>query len=178
MSRLIDDLLDFAQSGLGGAIPVRPNPFELHALCHEVVNELQRGHPDRTIRCNCPGKVVGLWDAARIRQVLSNLLGNAIQHGRAGTPVEIDVSAADGSVQIQVRNQGPVIPPEQLRWIFDPLTRATGINQPDGRSFRGSIGLGLYIARAIVLAHNGTIDVTSSAADGTCFTVRLPQAPG
>jgi signal transduction histidine kinase len=170
MTHLVDDLLDFAQSGLGGAIPVRPELFELDVLCREVVNELRRAHPTRTIDCDCPDKLVGRWDAARIRQVLSNLLGNAIQHGSADAPVHLRVTASGGTVEIQVRNQGDAIPANQLRWIFNPLRRGT-----TAAATRGSIGLGLYIAKAIVAAHHGTIDVTSTSEDGTCFTVRLPQ---
>jgi signal transduction histidine kinase len=175
MSHLIDDLLDFAQSGLGGAIPVKPERFQLDALCREVVDELKHGHPNRRIRSNYPTNLVGRWDASRIRQVLSNLLSNAIQHGSPGEPVELDVAVAEGLVEIRVCNKGPVITAEQMRWIFDPLKRGAMAANVDSRAFRGSIGLGLYIARAIVEAHGGTIQVESTAIEGTCFTVRLPQ---
>jgi signal transduction histidine kinase len=177
MAQLVDDLLDFAQSGLGGAIPVRPARFEIDALCSQVVDELRRGHPGRIIRYSGPENLSVTWDPGRIRQVISNLLGNAIQHGSADSPVDLELSVVDGSVQIKVCNQGPPIPPGQLHWIFDPLKRGATAESDVVPASGRSVGLGLYIARAIVMAHNGTISVISTAAEGTCFTVRVPFSP-
>jgi signal transduction histidine kinase len=175
MSDLIDDLMDFAHSGLGHAFPLEAKPFSVDSLCKQVVAEHQVAHPQRQIRGNCDGALIAHIDPARIRQVISNLVGNAIQHGRPDTPVELSLAAEGPLVVIRVSNQGNPIPPQELHHIFDPMTRASTVKDVDDPAFRGSIGLGLYIARAIVMAHKGTIDVTSTAAEGTCFTVRLPR---
>jgi signal transduction histidine kinase len=105
-----------------------------------------------------------------LRQVLTNLLGNAVQHG--GSPCRIKFSARDEGpdVKVSVHNTGPPIPPEALPTIFDPLMRA-----PQARERHGSVGLGLYITRAVIIGHGGTIDVSSSAEQGTTFTARLPR---
>jgi signal transduction histidine kinase len=107
--------------------------------------------------------------------VVSNLLGNAVQHGADTGPVELSVRGEDPDVLLAVRNGGPPIPPDALPTIFEPLVR--GASSPELQKQRrpGSIGLGLYIAREVVTAHGGTIGVTSSAEAGTVFTVRLPR---
>ncbi len=120
------------------------------------------------------GDLVGKWDADRLRQVVSNLLGNAVHHGAGGGPVDVTVTAEGGDVRVAVRNGAPPIPPADLPTIFDPLVR--GSSQRTEKQRRpGSIGLGLYIARQIAGAHGGDIVVTSSWATGTVFTVRLPR---
>ena len=114
-------------------------------------------------------------DAARLRQVLSNLLGNALQHGSEGGPIELSAHSDGSIVVFSVHNEGAPIPSDMLATIFDPLVRRA---TPESAAHRvpGSIGLGLYIVREIVLAHGGTIDVVSTRQEGTRFTVRLPRA--
>ena len=113
----------------------------------------------------------GDWDADRLTQVVSNLLGNAIQHGGA-TPVTVTAGEDGDAVTLAVHNGGAPVSPEALPFIFEPLARGQSENTKGSRS----IGLGLFIARAIVSAHGGHIDVTSSSDDGTMFTVWLPKA--
>ena len=115
------------------------------------------------------GDLRGEWDADRLVQVVSDLVGNAIQHG-GGTPVTLTGQEQGGSVALAVHNGGPPIPAEVLPFVFEPLARG----RAEGAA--GSIGLGLFIARAIVSAHGGDIEVSSSAAAGTTFTLRLPKA--
>ena len=105
----------------------------------------------------------------RLAQVVSNLLGNAIQHGH-GTPVTVTAREQGDDVTLAVRNGGAPIPADALSSIFEPLGR--------GQSIEGghSIGFGLFIARVIVSAHGGNVNVTSSSDAGTTFTVRLPRA--
>ena len=175
MAAMINDLLDFTGTGLGSAMPLSPTPTDLKALCQEVVDEMRTAHPTRTLRFQPHGDdLTGEWDAARLRQVVSNLLGNALQHGGGTGPVEVTVSAEGADVGIAVRNEGPPIPRDAVATIFDPLVRGT---TPELQKQRrpGSIGLGLYIAREVAMAHGGTIGVTSSADAGTVFTVRLPR---
>lgn len=180
MARMITDMLDFTTASLGGRMPVCPAPMDLKELCESVADETRAAHPDRPLRFEAHGDLAGEWDAARLRQVISNLLGNAMQHGTG--PVDLTArararageGAGDADVVLTVRNGGKPIPPDVLPTLFDPLVRGTSDASPKARR-PGSIGLGLYIAREIVAAHGGTIDVTSSAAEGTAFTVRLPR---
>jgi signal transduction histidine kinase len=120
---------------------------------------MRAAHPTCTLRYNPRGDLTGEWDASRLRQLLSNLIGNAIQHGAEGCEVRLSVNGegADGVVVLAVHNQGPAIPAELLPTIFDPLVRAVS-PELEQRGRPGSIGLGLYIAREVVHAHGGTID--------------------
>ena len=177
INRLITDLMDFASTGLGAAMPLLQAPMNLEQLAGEVVREIQAAHPTHRIVFEADGDVTIVGDASRLRQVISNLLGNAIQHGSADGPITLTLSP-DGSdisgVVMIVRNQGRPIPADLLPTIFDPLVRGN-VSEEDQR--QGSIGLGLYIVREIVVAHGGSIEVTSSACDDTQFRVRLPRKP-
>ena len=175
MAAMINDLLDFTGTGLGAAMPLSPAAMDLRSLCREVIDEMQAAYPTRALGFHPHGDdFSGEWDAARLRQVVSNLLGNALQHGGEDGPVDLTISAAGPNVDIAVRNEGPPIPHDALGPIFDPLVRGTS---PELQTQRrpGSIGLGLYIAREVATAHGGTIGVTSSADAGTVFPVRLPR---
>ncbi len=174
ISRLISDLIDFASTGLGSAMPLTRSPVDLEQLCREVVQGFRSTHPGRTLRFESHGDLTGEWDAARLRQVITNLLGNALQHGSNDGPIDLSAISDARTVTLSVRNQGEPIPPEMLTAIFDPLVRHA-TTESLGRRVPGSVGLGLYIVREIVAAHAGTIDITSTAADGTTFTIRLPR---
>jgi signal transduction histidine kinase len=174
MGQMISDLLDFTTTGLGAAIPLSLATMNIEHLSREVLDEIQAAHPTRTLRLHANGDLVGEWDAARLRQVLSNLIGNALQHGSATDPVDLTITGERADVSIAVRNEGPGIPATELRTIFEPLLRLPSSERETQRR-AGSVGLGLYIVREIVTAHGGSIDVTSSAEAGTVFTVRLPR---
>ena len=167
MERMIADLLDLTRTKLGGSLPLQRRPADLQLLCEEAMMEIRAGHPDAMMQLQTSGDLRGEWDIDRLTQVVSNLVGNAIQHGK-GTPVTLTAAERGASVALTVHNGGPAIPPEVLPFVFEPLARG-GV---DGRSH--SIGLGLFIARAIVSAHGGHIEVKSSADEGTTFTVALP----
>ena len=176
MGRMIRDLLDFTGAALGAAMPVTRAPVDLRRLCDEVADEMRTANPTCALRSQCSGDLEGEWDATRLRQLISNLLGNAIQHGTSEScAVDLSVRGEDADeVILAVHNDGPPIPPQLLPTIFDPLVR--GISPELQRPRRqGSIGLGLYIAREVVHAHGGSIAVQSSAQSGTTFTVRLPR---
>jgi len=176
--RLIKDLIDFASTGLGAAMPLSPAPMNLERLCGEAVREAQAAHPNHRIVYEADGDLTVVADAARLRQVVSNLLGNAVQHGAADRPITFTL-AADGpnAVVLTARNFGPPIPAELIPTLFDPLVRGASTAADASRRRPGSIGLGLYIVREIVAAHGGTVDVTSSPDAGTVFTARLPRRP-
>lgn len=174
MARIVDDLLDFATTRLGGSMPIAPETIDLTQVCQEVVAELRAGHPSRTIDVEMPDEVSLEADAARLRQALSNLVGNAIQHGSRSSPVGLRVRAEAESVFVSVHSAGAAIPPEAFGTIFDPLVQGTSADANARRQSR-SVGLGLYIVREIVTAHGGDIEVTSSAEAGTTFTARFPR---
>lgn len=133
-------------------------------------------NPDRSIVVMMSGSFFGNWDEQRIAQVFSNLLGNAIQHGTSSSPIEVDLDAWEDTVIIKITNQGKPIPASKIKHIFNPLVRHEE-NENTDYSQKTSLGLGLYIAREIVLAHNGTLTVTSTEAEGTTFEVTLPRDP-
>ena len=184
MMQLIADLIDFSSSGLGRAMPMNCGPVDLEELCREVIDSCRTTYPGRTVCFHSDGDVNGAWDAGRIRQVVSNLIGNAIQHGSPEGSIELSVTSKgmssagpspEGSTAVlTVRNQGAPIPPDLLARIFDPLKRHVTGESAANRT-PGSIGLGLYIVREIVTAKGGTVTVTSTAEEGTTFTVRIPR---
>ncbi len=168
MERMIGDLLDFTRVRLGGGFPLEPVPMHLDALCLEVVEELEVAWPARELRSLLAPLPQGRWDRNRLTQVVSNLVGNALQHSPEGTPVTV-TTRAEGSVAVlEIHNEGAAIPPELRAHLFEPFRR--GKHTP---GLRG-LGLGLYIAHEIVRAHGGGLAVRSAEADGTTFTVRLP----
>ena len=174
MAQMISDLLDFTGSRLGAAMPVAPSAMDAGELCREVVEEVRAAHPTRKVSWQSEGDLTGSWDPARLRQVVSNLLGNAVQHGDAGGAIGLRAGGNAADIVLTVHNGGRPIPPDALPTIFEPLVRGASLESPQQRR-PGSIGLGLYIAREVVAAHGGTIDVKSSAEGGTVFTVRLPR---
>jgi signal transduction histidine kinase len=173
MVHMVGDLLDFTRSRLGGGIPIVRGDVSMGKVVHEVVDELAALHPERPIEVHARGEERGEWDAARIAQVLGNLVGNALEHGSEGTPVTVTVGGGGEEITVAVHNRGPAIPPEQLKGIFHPMKpRDSTASAASGPS--GSLGLGLYIAERIVHAHAGTIEVASDEG-GTTFTVHLPR---
>ena len=174
ISRLIKDLLDFAAAGLGEGMPHVTAPVNLEQLGREVLGEIKAANPNRTLLLKTGGDLTCSGDSARLRQVISNLLGNALEHGSEDADIELTIASEGPDILLSVRNQGPPIAPDLLPTIFDPLVREMS---PDAQLRRraGSVGLGLYIAHEIVTAHGGTIEVRSSAESGTVFTVRFPH---
>jgi len=109
IARLVSDLLDFAGTGLGDAMPLTRARTDLRLLCREVVNEFRAAHPTRNLSLDAEGDLSGEWDASRLRQVLSNLLGNALQHGGKDCEVTLTARAEGPDVMVEVRNGGGVI---------------------------------------------------------------------
>lgn len=171
MERMVTDLLDFTGTRLGARMTVIRQPMNLKLLCEEVIDESRAIHPTRVFTLETRGDGHGEWDPARLRQLLSNLLGNAVQHGSSATPVGLTLDGVADSVVISVRNHGTPIPRDSLTLIFDPLRRS---NRDELCRPAGSIGLGLYIAREVANAHGGAIQVSSSEEE-TVFVIRLPR---
>ena len=174
MERMISDLLDYTRTRLGAGMPVKPAPLDLAALSYELLAEYRAAHPDRAIQYITNGDLNGLWDSDRVRQAISNLIGNALQHGAADFPVTLSLRGEAANVFISIHNGGDVIPPGELSKIFDPLIRGSSAERPESNR-SGSIGMGLYIAREVAKSHNGRIDVISTPEHGTSFTICLPR---
>jgi len=170
MSRMIEQLLDFTRLRVGGGIAIEPKDADIASLARQVVEELDDSYPDCSVDVSQTGDTRGSWDPDRLSQLVSNLVANALQHGvpAAGVRVFVDGEAAD-VVRVQVHNLG-AIPQPLLTQIFDPLT---GGQRRRDRS-RG-LGLGLFITRQIAEAHGGGVEVSSSEATGTTFTLSLPR---
>lgn len=174
MSRMVDDLLDLTRSRLGAGIPVTPRPMDLTPLCHEVISELEGVSPGCRMRFEAQGDLRGEWDSDRLTQVLSNLVSNALQYGGGGL-VSVVAQSHGEEVVLQVHNEGPPIGERAMKTIFEPMVRHQP-STPEGGNATG-LGLGLYIAREVVTAHGGTLEVTSTEKEGTTFTVRIPRHP-
>jgi signal transduction histidine kinase len=171
MARMIADLLDFTRGRLGGGIPLTRRSTNLRHLCRHVVDELEASHPGRELRLKSEGHFLGEWDPDRLAQVVGNLGKNALDYSPEGTPVEFRLHDDGATLRLEVHNEGAPIPADRIPLLFEPFRRAT---QDESRPGSG-LGLGLYIVQQIVQAHGGTIEVRSTVADGTTFTVRLPR---
>ena len=179
MDLMIEDLLGFARTRLGTQLPMKVAPADLEAIGRQVVDELTALYPQAAVVIETAGDLTGVWDRERVMQLLSNLLDNAIRHRTGNEPVTVVLRGEDDRVSISVHNVGPVIPPSEQEVIFDPLRR--GINQgttaPKGGS-SARLGLGLYIARQIALAHGGDVRLISTLQAGTCFVATLARRAG
>lgn len=168
-TQLIADLLDFTQARLGPGLAIERAPTDLHDIVAETLDELRLAHPNRiTVHVRDGGSTCSA-DAARLHQVVSNLVSNALTYGDRTSPVTVRSAQRDGRCSIAVNNVGPVISPEVQATIFEPMKRASSAN-----ARARSVGLGLFIVREIARAHGGTASVASSDADGTTFTVEWP----
>ncbi|MEU4807220.1 ATP-binding protein [Actinosynnema sp. NPDC023587] len=168
MRLLVDELALLAH--LDAARPLDRNPVDVVALAGEVVDDARVVSADRAISLRGVAEAVIDGDGPRIQQVLRNLVGNAVQHTRPGTPVTVTVTRQDGGVTIAVRDDGDGIEPEHLPHVFERFYRADSGRGSDG----GSSGLGLAIVEAIVTAHGGTVGVTSTPGQGTTVWVTFP----
>jgi signal transduction histidine kinase len=168
MSRMISDLLDFAQARLGGGFTVQRRPCDLGAVAQAVAEEIAAAHPDRTIALEVKGDVNGTFDADRAAQALSNLIQNAITYGSADQRIGVQVAAVNGAVEVAVESGGPAIPDAERAVLFDPFRR--GSAAPPGRA----LGLGLFIVQQIARAHGGDAEV-ESAEGRNVFRARLQR---
>jgi PAS domain S-box-containing protein len=172
MERMIGDLLDFTRGRLGGGIPITPRPANLRAICRQVLEELEAGNPQRELRLSTRGELFhGEWDADRLAQLLGNLGKNALDYSPENLPVSFVLRDEGDSVCVEIHNAGPPIPAHQLPRIFEPFRRATGEGHPSS-----GLGLGLFIVQQIAHSHGGRVEVRSTPAEGSTFTVRLPRA--
>jgi signal transduction histidine kinase len=173
MSHMITDLIELARVRLGTGIAINPAPTCMRRVCASAIEEMKAIYPKRVFRLNCEEDIPGEWDQARMSQLLSNLLGNAVQHGEVHSPITVTARRGGNGVDIAVHNSGMAISPRLIPKLFDCLVQgAPGPREAEDNST--SLGLGLYIAREIIVAHGGTIEVCSTEAEGTTFTAHLP----
>jgi signal transduction histidine kinase len=171
-ARIVGDLLDVTRLESTRAMPIDLRAARLDELCAAVVEEVAAVHGQREIRIEGHGEPVLECDPDRLGQLLSNLVVNALRYGAADRPVTVEWTARSEAITLVVHNWGAPIPPALREHIFEPFRRGA---QPSARGPSGGLGLGLYIASEIARAHSGEIACTSSEAEGTAFTVRLPR---
>ena len=171
--RLIADFLDMTQVQLGGGIPICAVEADLGAVAAAAVAEVGQVFTGRVAKVNQVGSSRGRFDGDRMAQLLVNLLGNAFCYSPPDSPVRVTIGGDDGELVLEVHNLGPPIPAAQLPGLFEPLSRG----DHRGPNVRRSIGMGLFIVRAIAQAHGGDIRVRSEEGFGTAFTVRQPRWP-
>lgn len=167
MKQHLEDMADLARARLSGGLPLNAQPVDIGEVIQRVVDEHMAVYPSRQIEVEKTGTLGGKWDAIRISQLASNLIGNAIRHGEADTVIQVklDGSAAD-EVQFSVTNSGE-IPIDIRPYVFEPFRQ--------GHPHAGGLGLGLYISKQIVQSHSGRIDLRAGTPGETSFLIRLPR---
>jgi signal transduction histidine kinase len=172
MNAMVSDLLDFTRTRLGGdTIPITRAEMDVTRMVQDVVSEVGARYPHHPVTVETNGALRGQWDSARLTQVMTNLVSNAVQHGSAKSPVVVVVHGNADEVVISVRNEGPVIPKSRLDHLFEANARA----ESEATYSDDHLGLGLFIVDRIVVAHGGKVQVRSTKEEGTTFTVRLPR---
>jgi signal transduction histidine kinase len=168
MGRMIEQLLDVARIR-SGRLEMKPADADLQVLSRSLIDELQKGDDKDRVELSASGSTQGRFDPDRIGAAISNLLGNALQHGMGEkVRVHIDGTAAD-RLRLQVCNMG-VIPSETLATMFEPF-HSSGPSV----AAHGGLGLGLYIVNEFVAAHGGSVRASSNAQDGTMIELGLPR---
>lgn len=170
MNQMVTDLLEFTRTRFGDSIPVIAADMDLKAVIDDAASEVRASNASIDLHVSVEGDLRGHWDRARLTQALINLLSNAVQHGDATRPVTMHAVRTDTEILIRVHNEGRAIPPEEVEHLLDPMKESVRGSVED----RQHLGLGLYIVDQIAKAHAGAVEVQSSAAGGTTFTLRLP----
>jgi phosphoserine phosphatase RsbU/P len=171
-ARMIADLLDLTQVRLGNGLMVRLAPMNLHEAVGEVVLDLRLAFAGRTLIHDSEGDGACQGDGDRLAQLVGNLVANAVSYGAPGETITVSSRTSASECELSVHNLGAPIPPGILPTVFEPLRRGeTPVESAH------SIGLGLFIVQAIARAHGGEATATSTAEEGTRFTVRWPRTP-
>jgi PAS domain S-box-containing protein len=166
MSELIDNLTDLARVRLGGGLGVERAPVaDLRAGLERVIEEIRLAWPEAVIEARLDIAAEGVCDGPRILQVVSNLLANAVTHGKSRAPIRVEARLRDHRLVVSVANGGEPIAPEVMEKLFHPFFRT--------RPSKQGLGLGLYIASEIAKAHGGRLTATSNARE-TRFTLDVP----
>ena len=167
---LLNDLVDFNRIKLGVGIKVVPSDIDLAVPMADEVEQLRGAHPNRCIELTVTGNCRGQWDALRLKQLLRNLVSNAVKYGAPDTPVRVTLRGEEAMIRLDVTNSGPPIDPSAWKNIFDPLKRGVAREGEDDHS----LGLGLFIVNEIARAHGGEVELRSERGETTA-AVRMPR---
>ena len=170
MSTLVDDMLLIARLDQGRALEARP--VDLQTIATDAAADARVVAPQREIKLDAPSSVIVTGDDIRLRQVLGNLVRNALVHTPTRTPIEIAVTTSNGTARVSVADHGPGLRSDQMDRIFEPFFRADPSRSRDS----GGAGLGLSIVSAVVVAHGGQVKVKETSGGGATFEVELPLA--
>jgi two-component system, OmpR family, sensor kinase len=170
MTGLVDDMLVLARLDQGR--PLEQEPVDLQAIATDAVADARAVAPRREINLTSIGRVVVNGDDTRLRQVLGNLVRNALVHTPSQTPIDVNLSTEDSVAKLSVTDHGPGIPPEDVDRVFESFYRADPSRSRDS----GGSGLGLSIVSAVVTAHGGHVIVRETEGGGATFEVELPLA--
>ncbi|MFP2956325.1 ATP-binding protein [Myxococcus sp. 1LA] len=167
--RMIQNLLDASRIKAGKQVALEMGACDLHAVTAQALDELSAVYPGRFV-LQAEGEFKMRADPLGLRRIVENLASNAAKYGAPGTPIEIVLDRSERQVVLQVRNQGTPIAADELQTIFEPFHRARSATESAEKGW----GLGLPLVRGLAEAHGGKASVTSSAEEGTCFTITLP----
>ncbi len=168
MGVLVEDLLTLARLD-EVRDPVRER-VDVSQLARDTVDDARASDPDRDIDARTDGEAIVSGDPHQLRQVLGNLVRNALVHTPAGTPIEVTVTHGDDTVRVDVRDHGPGLPTSDADQLFDRFWRSEGGRERG----RAGAGLGLAIVSGLVSAHGGSVDAVNAPGGGARFTVVLP----
>jgi len=171
MNRMIVDLLDVTRIRMGEAFVLKRERVSLTELCQEAVGEIQPSFATRALSFVAKGPAWGQWDAGHMTRLVSNLMIICLSASPTDTLVRIEIHEEANETALVVSHQGGRIPEEVLANIFEPFAAMTGSEK---RVPVPGLGLGLYVAHQIALAHQGTLSVRSTENEGTTFMARFP----
>jgi two-component system OmpR family sensor kinase len=166
MKGLVEDLLLLAR--LDEARPPEREPVDLAVIAADACSDAVATPPDRRVTLDAPQPVVVAGDEAHLRQAVANLVGNAVAHTPAGSPIEVSAQLVDGTAAVRVRDHGPGLDPDALAHVFDRFWQADRARTGVGA------GLGLAIVAAIAAEHGGTASATNTDPTGAEFSLTLP----
>lgn len=170
MKELINNLLELTNLRLGSGMTIKKTTNDLTLQCEQIIQEFLIAYPQVKVDLQSPGPIYGEWDSMRLNQVITNLMTNAVQHGKPGSVIVIAISVDDNNASLSVHNEGRPIPKSMQEMIFTGMYT----KQPEEQQQNG-YGLGLYIVKEIVNGHKGNINLESTEKNGTTFTIRLPR---
>lgn len=173
MHGMVEDLLALARTQLGDGIPIERRQCDLLEVCHWAIEDASAAHPRADFDFSATGELIGCFDPARLQQLFTNLANNAAQYGTQGSPIVVRIAGEEERVVFQVRNRGTPIPEASLSTLFDSLVQLP--KSEGGARHSSSLGLGLFIAKQIAVAHGGSIGVQSNETEGTIFTAEIPR---
>jgi signal transduction histidine kinase len=174
MGDMMDELVDTARLEAGQVLVLHRVSMDITALARAIVADQQITTTTHTLRLSGVGELCGIWDAARLRRVLENLIGNAIKYSPDGGDVRVEIGREDADsttgacAVIRVVDKGIGIPAADLPHLFERFRRGQNVTQIAGT------GLGLSGAKQIIEQHGGSLDVSSVEGLGSAFTIRLP----